>query len=64
MVYISTPLSALLAAAAIVSNVMAHPGEHHDEDEVRVELVKRNLHAQHIARGLEKCAGSVEYQAT
>lgn len=63
MVRLSASFPALLVAAAFVSETVAHPGEHHDEEEVRTELARLDLHARHIARGLEKCAGNAKYQA-
>jgi len=63
MVRLSASFPALLAAAAFVSETVAHPGEHHDKEEVRSELARLDVHARHIARGLEKCAGNAKYQA-
>lgn len=63
MVRLLTLLPSLAAIASFVPNAAAHPGEHHDESEVRAEIAKRGLHADHIRRGLANCAGNAKFHA-
>ena len=50
-------LTSLLAATAL-----AHPGEVHTAEEIAEENAKRDIHAAHIARGLDACAGKQSYE--
>jgi len=58
-----TPFLALAITAGLVTQSTAHPGEHHDAVSVQQEIAKRTTHANHIARGLNNCAGNEKYHA-
>ena len=60
MVVIKSAVAALLAAGSFV---VAHPGEHHDHDEVAHHIAKRTDHANSINKRLAACAGQPEYEA-
>lgn len=60
MVRFTSYLSAAVSAS-LLTGVIAHPGEHHDDAEMKQEIAKRTAHANHIARGLANCAGNANY---
>lgn len=57
MVFLSK-LAGTLALATAFSGVLAHPGEKHDVNAVKREIMLRNLIGEHNRRALELCAGS------
>ncbi|KAI1142130.1 aromatic compound dioxygenase [Hypoxylon sp. FL0543] len=52
-----------LALTALASYVAAHPGEKHDPQQIKRELIARDYAAQVGARSLASCSGSVSAQA-
>jgi len=58
-----TPFLTLAITAGLITQSTAHPGEHHDTLSVQQEIAKRTTHANHIARGLNNCAGNEKYHA-
>jgi len=58
-----TPFLTLAITAGLMTQSTAHPGEHHDTVSVQQEIAKRTTHANHIARGLNNCAGNEKYHA-
>lgn len=62
MVVIKSALAAILAAGTFIAPTVAHPGEHHDHDEVKRAIAKRSEHAMHIQRSLAACAGKPSYE--
>ena len=48
---------------ALASFTAAHPGEHHDHDEVLAELAARSVHAARIQSGLAGCARDPSFKA-
>lgn len=52
--------TAAVAAASLISSVVAHPGEHRDHAQVKREAEIRDNLASKAARSLGKCAGTVK----
>ncbi|GME37095.1 GPI anchored cell wall protein [Neofusicoccum parvum] len=52
-----------VAAVAAASLVVAHPGEHHDHNKVKREIVARDALAARSGNSLSKCAGSLKARA-
>ncbi|KAF2492851.1 putative GPI anchored dioxygenase [Lophium mytilinum] len=59
MVVFSTFTTAVVAAS-LLNSALAHPGEQHDADHVKRELEVRDHYANHAARSLANCAGTVK----
>ncbi|KAH9824633.1 Intradiol ring-cleavage dioxygenase, core [Teratosphaeria destructans] len=57
-------LHALLSALCASSLVAAHPGEHHDHEEIAKQIKARDFRAAHTKRSINKCEGSAKYQET
>lgn len=62
MVHFSTLVAPILASV-IVGFVVAHPGEHHDNAEVRHEIEVRNKQAASAKRTLATCSTTVNSRA-
>lgn len=58
MVHFTSCTTASLAAAALIGTTLAHPGEYHGPEELAAEIVKREAHTAHVARGLAQCLKS------
>lgn len=50
--------SKFTAGVALVAGVLAHPGEQHNDEQIRREIEARDLHAAHGARALAQCSNS------
>lgn len=54
--------TSLVTAAAAVSGILAHPGEHHDDEEVAAGITKRNAQGAVAARSLAECSTKLKYR--
>ena len=52
-----------VAAASLISSVVAHLGEHHDHAQVKREIEIRDNLTSKAARSLRKCARTVKARA-
>lgn len=56
-------LAAVFAVAFVFGSTVAHPGEHHDHEQVKRELHQHGILARSGAQSLSKCAGTVKARA-
>jgi cob(I)alamin adenosyltransferase len=62
MVKVTNTFVALLASS-LIGSAVAHPGEHHDHEEVKREISERSQHAAYAKRTLANCTNSVSSRA-
>ncbi|KAF2092201.1 aromatic compound dioxygenase [Saccharata proteae CBS 121410] len=55
-------IAGAVAAAALSASVIAHPGEHHDHDEVKRTIAARDHHAANAKRSLDACSNSLKHR--
>ncbi|KAH6683340.1 GPI anchored dioxygenase-like protein [Halenospora varia] len=58
MVYFSK----IAAVAALAASVVAHPGEHHDHQAIKREIVARNQMASAAKRSIDACSNSLKHR--
>lgn len=58
MVYFSK----IAAVAALAASVVAHPGEHHDHQAIKREIVARNQMASAAKRSINACSNSLKHR--
>ena len=56
-------LTPIFAAAILAGTAFAHPGEHHDHNNVEHQLVRRAEHAASIQKRLDNCQSHPAYAA-
>jgi len=61
MVYISK-LASAMAAACLAGSSIAHPGEHHDHQAIKREIVTRDQMASVAKRSLDTCSNSLKHR--
>lgn len=56
-------LTSSITALTLFGLCLAHPGEHHDHEEVAHSIRRREALAQHTRRSLDQCTQSSQHQA-
>jgi hypothetical protein len=51
-------IASTIAAAALITISLAHPGEHHDHHAVKREIAAREHLANHFRRSVDTCSGA------
>jgi hypothetical protein len=51
-------IASTIAAAALITISLAHPGEHHDHHAVKREIAAREHLANHFRRSVDTCSGT------
>jgi hypothetical protein len=53
----------LITALCASSLVAAHPGEHHDHEEIAKQIKARDFWASHTKRSISQCEGTEAHKA-
>jgi len=51
-----------VVAASMISSVIAHPGEHHDADDLKRQIAARQQMASAAKRSLSACASTLRHR--
>lgn len=55
-------LSKIAAAVCFASSVIAHPGEHHDLEDIKREVKARDQMASAAKRSIDSCSNSLKHR--
>jgi hypothetical protein len=61
MVYIAK-IATAVAAGCFIGSIVAHPGEHHDHNVVKRQIIQRDQMASAARCSIDSCSGSLKHR--